>query len=205
MTHNKQVLSDTLKAWLPLAAAIVIVSGLAYAAAQQNYRQSANDPQIQIAQDVADAITQGTPPDSITGPTGNTDIRKSLAPFIIILDDAGKVIGSSAVLDGKNPEYPSGVLDNVRKNGGEKITWQPQAGVRIASVVTRYTGAKSGFVVVGRSLKEVERRVEELTEMTAMATALALIVSLLLIFCFKKMGVGHSHKLAEVDIVVTEK
>jgi hypothetical protein len=197
MPHNKKVLSDTLKSWLPLAAAIIILSGMAYCAVRQNYRQSANDPQVQIAEDVVDAISQGTPADSITGPTGNTDIKKSLSAFILIYDDSGKLVGSSAVLDGKNPEYPGSLLDNVRKDGMQKVTWEPQTGIRIASVAARYTGEQSGFVVVGRSLREVDSRVQQLTAMTAVAAALALITSLLIIFFFKKTEKFEHHTHTE--------
>lgn len=204
MTHNQKVLTDSLKSWLPLAAAIVIFSGLTYVSVQQSYRQMANDPQIQIAEDVADAISQGTPAESIVPATGNTDIKKSLSAFVLIYDDSGKQIGSSAIIDGKNPEYPKGVFDVVKQKGETRVTWQPQAGVRMATVVTRYTGKQSGYVVAGRSLKQVEERVEQLTKMVALATALSLIVTLLLVFLFKKMGHGHSNKIAEVDVVVTE-
>ena len=200
MSHNKKILSETLKAWLPLAAVIVIFSGLIFAAVQQSHRSMANDPQIQIAQDVADAIAQGTPPDSIVPPTGSTDLRKSLSPFVMIYDDSNKLVGSSAILDGKNPDYPTGVLDDVKKHGEARVTWQPVAGVRMATVVTRYTGTESGFVIVGRSLKEVENRVNQLTTMTAIAMAVALILSLLLKFLSKKMERlhGEHHEHAEI-------
>ena len=58
---TKKVLCQTFIAWLPFAIIIVIFSGLVYAIVQQNYRQSANDPQIQIAEDLATAISQGQP------------------------------------------------------------------------------------------------------------------------------------------------
>src|SRR4051812_38340448 len=115
--QNSKSLNHVLISWLPLAAAVVILSGLVYAGVQQTYRQSANDPQIQIAQDIANAISQGAPAESIAPATGTTDIKKSLAPFILIYDDSGKLLGSSAILDGKNPSYPSSVLDSAKKRG----------------------------------------------------------------------------------------
>ena len=45
--------------WLPLGLVTLILCGLVNLAVQQNYRMSANDPQIQIAEDVADAVSQG--------------------------------------------------------------------------------------------------------------------------------------------------
>jgi len=204
MNNNQKVLSETLKAWLPLAATIVIFSGLIYVAVQQNYRQAANDQPTQIAEDIANAIIQGMAEPGDILPPNKTDIKKNLLPFVLIYDDTGKQLGSSALLNDKDPEYPKGVLDSVKQQGEKKITWEPEAGVRMATVVTRYTGKFSGFVVVGRSLREVEAHINNLTAMTALATGLALIVSLLLIFFFKKMDGDRGHKLAEVDVVVTE-
>ena len=53
--------------WLPLGLVTLILCGLVNLAVQQNYRMSANDPQIQAAEDVAAAISQGkaTPVPSI--------------------------------------------------------------------------------------------------------------------------------------------
>ncbi len=200
---HKHILNQTFKAWLPLAAGIVIMSGLVYGAVQQNYRQNANDPQIQIAQDIAAAITQGAPASSIVPPTGTTEVNDTLSPFVMIFDDSGKLIGSSAILDGKNPNYPKSVLDAVKKSGRDaRVTWQPKAGVRMATVVTRFTGKDSGYIVAGRSLKEVENRISQLTLMTAMATALALVVTLLVMFFLQKTG--HGHIKTETTIEITE-
>ena len=213
MHHNKQILTDTLKSWLPLAAVIVVFSGLIYGSVQQSYRQSANDPQIQIARDVADLIAQGTQAESIAPPPDfadpsvkKIDLKKSLGTFIMIYDDSEKLLGSYAILDGKNPEFPKSVLENVKKNGEKRVTWQPQPGVRMATVVTRYTGKQSGFVVVGRSLNEVESRVAVLTATVAIAAGAALILSLILIFIFKMMGrpSAEHHKHTEIIIDTTK-
>jgi hypothetical protein len=82
----------------------------------------------------------------------------SLAPFLIVYDDAGKPIGSSANLDGRAPGPPAGVFDYARQHGEDWITWQPRRGVRIASIVKRVSGPHPGFVLAGRSLQEVEAR-----------------------------------------------
>lgn len=199
--QNQSLAYKTLKAWLPLAAVTVILTGLVYGGVQQNYRQNANDPQIQIAEDIAAAIEQGTPPDSIVPPTGNTEISKTLSPWVMIFDDSGKLIGSSALYNGKNPDYyPTGVFENVKKTRQqERVTWQPEVGVRMATVVTRYTGKVSGFVVAGRSLREAEARVSKLTSMTAAAGALALVVSLLLCFMFVKLDEPKAERAEVTD------
>jgi len=48
----------------------------------------------------------------------------------------------------------------VRQNGA---SWQPAPGVRIASVIVPISVNDDGFVLAGRSLREVEYRVDQLT------------------------------------------
>lgn len=146
-----------LRQWIPLAVAITAMCGLVYLAVQQELRQSANDPQIQIAEDAAAALENGAPVDSIL-PAGKTAIERSLASFVMVFNDRGEVAGSSATLHGQTPQLPGGILDYVRSHGQDRVTWQPEPGVRIAAVVVRYPGAQPGFVLAGRSLREVEVR-----------------------------------------------
>ncbi len=146
-----------LRQWLPLAVAITAVCGLVYLAVQQELRQSANDPQIQMAEDAAAALGNGAAVDSIL-PAEKTAIERSLAAFVMVFDDRGEVTGSSATLHGETPQLPGGILDYVRSHGQDRVTWQPEPGARIAAVVVRYQGAQSGFVLAGRSLREVEIR-----------------------------------------------
>jgi len=52
-------MKNILKIWLPLLVVISAFSGLAYASVQQAYRQGADDPQIQMAEDTAYALDHG--------------------------------------------------------------------------------------------------------------------------------------------------
>lgn len=143
---------------------ISCLSILSYVVVQQNYRQSANDPQIQIAEDLADGLASGQ--QKAEGLTlSAVDIGKSLSVFRIVLDENGEIVASEASLDGQPAIPPKGVLDDVRTSGENRVTWQPQPGVRSAIVVEHYSGQSSGFVVVGRSLKQVEIREDKLTKM----------------------------------------
>ena len=146
-----------LKYWLVMAVTIAGLVGLCYAAVQQDIRQSANDPQIQIAEDSAAKLADGQSVQNVV-PSEKVDIAKSLAPYIIVFDTTGKPLASSALLDGQTPTIPAGVIDYVKQNGEDRITWQPQFGVRSAVVVTQFKGSTSGFILVGRSLREVEIR-----------------------------------------------
>jgi hypothetical protein len=148
---------NALRQWLALAVAITALCGLVYLAVQQDLRQTANDPQIQIAEDAALALENGAAVGSQV-PTEKVAIERSLAPFVMVFNDRGAVIGSSATLHGETPRLPGGILEFVRGHGQDRVTWQPEPSVRIAVVVVRYEGAQPGFVLAGRSLREVEVR-----------------------------------------------
>jgi hypothetical protein len=155
-------------AWLPVAAAVVVLSGLVYGAVQQSLRSGANDPQLQMAGDLALQLAGGADPGQLVG-GGRVDLAQSLAPYVTVFDGSGKVVASTAVLAGRTPVPPAGVLRAARHDRNE-LTWQPQSGVREAIVVVPFRhGALEGTVLVGRSLTEVERREDFLLWATAAA------------------------------------
>jgi hypothetical protein len=135
-----------------------------YAIPQQVLRQDANDPQIAMAGDLVVRLEQGAAPAEAV-PAASVDIARSLSPFVIVYDDRGLPLASQAQLDGKTPAPPAGVFDFVRQHGEERPSWQPRRGVRIAAVIQRVGGAHPGFVLAGRSLREVEAREEQVQQM----------------------------------------
>jgi hypothetical protein len=153
------------KSWLPLAIATAGLCGLAYLTVQQSLRMGANDPQIQMAEDAASNLNSGASVESVM-PSTKVEIAVSLAPFVIVFDDSGKVLASSATLHSAVPTYPVGVLDYTRLHGQDRVTWQPEAGVRMATVVVRYD---NGFVLAGRSLREVEKRENQVEQLSGLA------------------------------------
>lgn len=170
-------LRNIIKAWLPLAVVITAFCVLVYLAVQQAQRADANDPQIQMAEDTAAALNGGATVDAVV-PKASVEISKSLAPFLVIYDRDGKPVVGSGLLEGQLPDYPKGALDSASQGGENRVTWQPNADVRIASVVVPYN---NGFVVAGRSLREVEKR-EAATESYAAAVwVLALAATLVII------------------------
>lgn len=150
-----------LKLFIPLAFVVTVSMGLVYFVGQQNFRTNANDPQIQLAEDFAAQLTAGRTVDSINT-SASIDMAKSLALFIFVYDDTGKIVAGSGKLNDQYPILPVSVLDHAKKAGENRITWQPQADVRVALVVIRYEGSHPGYVAVGRSLREVEQRVDRL-------------------------------------------
>jgi len=176
--------------WLPLAVVITALSGLIYLTAQQNLRQNANDPQIQISEDIADHLSNN-PTLPLQSSSNKIDLARSLSTYIIIFTDQGKAVFSTGELDGQIPTLPSGVLDHTKSIHQDRITWQPKPGVRSAVVITRYSGNKnSGFVLVGRSLREVEIREDQLTQRVGFAWAATIAAS----FIATSLFVGQNKK-----------
>lgn len=151
-----------LSASLSLILAIIITAFCAFIffTLQQNYRLSANDPQIHISEYTANMLSQGGDIKTIMPPE-QPDISRSLATFVIAYDKDGNPTASSAKLDGKIPVLPKGVLDEALNKGQNRVTWEPKEGVRIAAVVTSYNG---GYVLAGRSLREVDARIKILVK-----------------------------------------
>lgn len=143
--------------WWALMLVASLLCGGIYITGQQLLRQTANDPQIQIAQDTAFAIAHGADMQQfVSGP--QVELTRSLATFVMIYDDSYQRVESTALLNDHELNIPAGVLRYTNEHGEDRITWQPMPDVRLATVVVKMNGSKSGFVVVGRSLKEVENR-----------------------------------------------
>ncbi|HSW66007.1 MAG TPA: hypothetical protein VLI54_02620 [Bacillota bacterium] len=166
--------------WAGAILILVIIFGTVYAGLQQSLRLNANDPQIQIAEDVARNLNAGkTPASQMPEPI---NLAFSLAPFVTIYDKQGKVVITNGYLDGQAPVIPTGVLTSAAGKEYNAVTWQPQTKVRIAAVSV---AADSYYVVSGRSLKEVEKRENEIIKVvgagwlasTVIVTLLALVRS----------------------------
>ncbi len=173
--------------WLPLALTITLISGLIYLTVQQAIQIGANDPQIQMAEDAATALYQGQYPGEVV-PQNKVDLTKSLAPYLIVFDEAGKPIAGNAVLNGKLPNLPPGVFSFTKENTEDRFTWEPQMGVRSALVVTHFTGINSGYVAAGRSIREVEKREDQLFLQVGLGWFASLVLTLIATFMVSELG-----------------
>lgn len=153
-TYKVKDIVIAVRYFLPLAVAVTGVCSFSFFAVEQSLRLSANDPQIQISEDLAVRFNAGEDPKA-TISSQVTDISQSLATFVIVYDKNEQVLVSSAILDSQTPQLPNGVLEYAKNHGGHRLLWQPKPGVRMASVIVSYD---AGFVLIGRSLKEVEAR-----------------------------------------------
>lgn len=177
--------------WAYSAIAVTGVFGAIYLAVQQDYRQSANDPQIAMAEDAVTQLADGANIVSIV--TRNApllNIKTTLLPWIAVYDAQGNVINASGQLDEHLPQLPVGVFDTL--NNEERFTWQPASpgtlslggpapNVRQAVVVVHFHNPHAvngelatGSVAVGRSLSLTEERVEQLGINLALAWAFTL-------------------------------
>ena len=162
------LLTRTFWRWLPLAFLTTALCTLVYLAVQQVGRQFADEPQVQMARDAAAALAAGRPVESVV-PAVPVDFGQSLAPFVMVLDEAGAVVASSGRLGGQARVVALGVLEHVRQSGEERVTWQPEPGVRVATVVVRRIDKGAGFVVSGRALRETEERTLRIQAMVGLA------------------------------------
>jgi hypothetical protein len=162
------------KNWFAYAGIITLLCGIVYITVQQGYRSSANDPQLQMAEDAANALNKGADPKSLVSTTSAIEISQSLSPYLIIYDASGNIAAGSATLNGKALKIPQGVIDYIHKNGKDAATWQPEPGVRQAMV--GFSAANKAYITVaGRSLRNTEDRIGLLGEQVLFGWAMSLL------------------------------
>lgn len=138
-----------------------ILFGTIYVTSQQVIRQYANDPQIQLSEDLAGRISDGTKPADLIS-NDKITIGKDQGTYIVLYDANKQPVSGNGYLDGSLPNIPSGVFDAAKLKGEHIVTWQPKKGIRQAIVVTAIRNG-NGFIVAGRSLRETEERTQKIT------------------------------------------
>lgn len=159
MVRNSKINFQAVMSWIPIAILTTTVSLLIYVVAQQSYRQSADDPQVQTSENAASFLVNTEIPQNSSN---QIDMAKNLDLFVIIYNEMGKPVYTTVQLDGQVPPLPAGVLDSVKSKKQNRFTWQPKKGVRSAAVITYFSGKNKGYVLAGRSLREVEKRIDQL-------------------------------------------
>ena len=153
--------------------AITFVCLIAYSMGQQIIRQSANLAPFQMANEAKIGL-EGS--ESITQIFGDrlTDFTKSQMPFVIVYNLDKKPVSSTTLTENNIPQIPYGVLDSAKKSGQDRVTWQPQSGLRFATVVIPF---KDGYIVGGQSLTEFDRNVQKLNDLVLAIWAFLIAVS----------------------------
>jgi hypothetical protein len=167
--------------WLPFCFGLGAVISFAYVAVQQEYRQSLNDPQIQIVTDAQAELAAGDTPAEVVPHEPIFDVASSLTPFVAVLDAQGAPLQSSATVGGQPPHVPLGVINAARATGEDRVTWQPLPHTRIALVV-RPVASSTYFVVAGRNMTEIESRENTLTLMYFVALLVSLAGTFILMY-----------------------
>ncbi len=188
MKLPKPAVSSTTRIGLAYFVLAVALTMLVNFTAQYMMRQGANDPQIQMARDVAAALDSGQAPAELVA-TRTVNMRTSLAPFVIVTDANRKVLAATGTLDGKQVIPPAGAFTAAAAaaNHENRVTWQPAAGVRQATVVVARNG---GYVLAARNLSEVEAREVQVQKM-ASATLVALLLIGLALVLIPSPRAGH--------------
>ena len=146
------------RAWLAMAAVWSGAMAGNVLLQHQVLREQGNDPQVQMAEDAAATLARGSDPKSLFAAAAPVEIERSLAPWLVVYDAAGVPLASTGALHGAAPKMPGDLLQVALASGGLRRTWQPQPGVRQALVIVPLRQGSAGFVVAGRSLREVEAR-----------------------------------------------
>lgn len=168
-----------------------LFSLVVYATGQFIIRSSANDPQIQMAEDTAAGLAAGMPSGAITPPPGRV-IGESLSSFTVIYDAGGNPTAGSANYKGALPKPPKGVFDYAGSHGQNRVTWQLEKGLRFATVIVPYTASGSnGYVMAARSLRESEARTREFGRITFFGW----LTSILLIFLTSHTVTHHVRRI----------
>ncbi|MEY4745036.1 MAG: hypothetical protein RL272_981 [Candidatus Parcubacteria bacterium] len=156
-TRKNGLVADAFFRWMPSAIAATACFMAVYGSMQQAFRMSADDPQIALARQEADALAKGA---ALPGADRRmaVDVATSPASFVAVYDVSGAPLAGTGLLDGKIPAPPIGVLEASKRSGENRVTWQPRPDVRIAAVVVPTSPGSAGYVLVGRSLRESERR-----------------------------------------------
>ena len=139
------ILTCSIAIWLPIAVAITGLSVTVYGVAQQSLRLMADEQAAALALRTAARLNSGVSP-SEAEPTSQVDIATSLDPFVLVFNADRQLLSATATLRSQPPDYPTGVFDTLRTRAQDRVTWQPEAGIRDATVAVPWNG---GFVVGG--------------------------------------------------------
>lgn len=137
--------------FLLAAGILTILFGTIYVAAQQTIRLGVNQV-LEQTSDTAAANLQ-------LGGTGyytdehKVDLARTPALFINTYANDGTPIAGNGYLHNKLPKLPLGVLRHAQPGKDHAVTWEPEAGIRIAIVVAV---EDSQYIVSGQSLKPAE-------------------------------------------------
>ena len=121
---------------------------------QQYLRRGADRQPMSLVNYVSDRVAHGADPVRLAGAPSREIASaawlRSSNFFAVLYNDAGQPIAGNATLHGSLPHPPTGIFRYARVHGLNKVTWQPEPGVRIATVTKPLPSG--GFILAGQSL-----------------------------------------------------
>ena len=153
-----------LRVWLAIVGTATILLVTAYGFVQQSMRLGANDAPYAAAQIAKHQLESGVNAADVV-PEVKTDSLSDTTLFVIVTDDKLQILASS-LNDTESVRPPTGVFTYAAIHGRDSVTWQTGAGARLATTVIPY---KSGFVVAGQSLSQIEKRATKFTVLMIVA------------------------------------
>ena len=165
MKFLKRDLKGSFKKWLPLGFSITAIFLFGYVALEQSMRMSANDTQAEIARNVEQSLTEGTPY-KLFSSTHPVVIGESLTPYVVLYDMDRKPLSGNGMLGGNYPAPPKGTFDYLLTHHEDRFTWEPRPGMREAVVALFHDGKNPAYIIVGKSLLEVDKHIDQLSRLT---------------------------------------
>lgn len=147
------------------------------------FRQAANDPQIEVTEQVAKIIEQGVPLEAIISSAEVVELNDSKALFVVIYDGEKNLVASSATLDGQSLSIPAEQVALASGQDTHRFDWQPKDELKFA-LVSKKVG-DSAYIVAGRSLAETTLRMESLRPILFGGWIVSILFSLLITFLIR--------------------
>lgn len=159
--------------WIVAAALVTVIALTALMLARQLDRAQADDDPARLASQVAAELRSGASTTVDASP--HVDLSRSLATWVVIEDAQGQATSGTGYLKNRLVSLPSTTLVAAAAagNGGARVTWEPSAGQRFATV-TLPVGDR--FVSAGQSLAPVEDRQGALFLTVALGWLVSLVV-----------------------------
>ncbi len=182
--------------WIPIAIAVTGMCAVSFFSDQRIYRQSLNDPQVQIAEDLAFQIDRGMKPSALVSTSTIVDISSSLRTYTAIYDKDLNPIVWNGEYRAQAPMPPRGVFDDAKGAAGtgpgeNRVTWQPDEDTRSAIVVVHILKT-DGYVLVGRNMREIEDRIWSTQALVGIAWIFTLLATLIATWVGGRVAAGKT-------------
>jgi hypothetical protein len=140
--------------WIVGGIVLSIALAAVYLTAQQLDRGGADDEPQRLATQLASLGDIPSP-----SPADRVELASSQAVFYVVYDATGKPVSGTGYLDGALAQVPKGVITTAAADGSNAVTWQPERGLRFATVELR---AGDVVIVSGQSLGPSETRTDHI-------------------------------------------